>query len=97
MEVEFGSKIITRKVYRQEHEVEEEWNLSDYVVLSIRGNLWGEHKMIKIYEETEYEEDAFLPYHCSLNLGFRIDSNISQETVQLLEDKVATVYMGCLS
>jgi len=96
MEVEFGSRIITRKIYRQEHEVEEEWNLSDYVVLSMRGQLWGEQKRVKVYEEPEYE-DTFLPYHCSLNLGFRIDSNISQETRQLLEDKLATVYMGCLS
>ena len=31
-----------------------------------------------------------------MNLGFRIDSTISQETKQILEDKLATVFMGCI-
>ncbi len=95
MEIEFGGRIITRPVYRESLSVEEEWSLSEYVIISTRGQLWGERNVVKD-DDPEYE-DIFHPYHCSMNLGFRIYSTISQESKQLLEDKLATVYMGCMS
>lgn len=96
MEIEFGGRIITRPVYRESLSVEEEWSLSEYVIISTRGQLWGERNMQKISDEPEYE-DILYPFHCSMNLGFRIDSTISQESKQVLEDKLATVFMGCMS
>jgi hypothetical protein len=95
MEVEFGGRIITRSVYRAASDFDEEkWSLSDYVVLSTRGQLWGESKIREI--EGEQDKEINHPFHCSMNLGFRIESTISQGTKQILEDKLATVYLGCL-
>lgn len=96
MEIEFGSRIIMRPVYRESLGVEEEWSLSEYVIISTRGQLWGVRDMQRVYDEPGYE-DILYPFHRSMNLGFRINSSVSQETKQLLEDKLATVFMGCMS
>ena len=46
MEIEFGGRIIKRPVYRSPDHEEEEWSLSEYVVVFTRGQVWGEQKLM---------------------------------------------------
>ena len=96
MEIELGGRVIKRAVYRGSLDEEEEWSLSEYVIVSTRGQVWGEQKMMNVSDDPEYEDITY-PFHCSMNLGVRIASTISQEIKQTLEDRLATAFMGCLS
>jgi hypothetical protein len=63
------------------------WSFLEHVHLWTRGVLWG-------------NEDEFMQAkdECrrSFGTGFRVHSSISAETKKLLEERIATPYMGCL-
>lgn len=100
MMIEIGERpTIQRKVYDFAFDEDgagcENWSLSDYVIITTRGQLWGS-KEIRVFEPSEDGEIGHLPFHCSMDLGFRLESTISDEAKKLLEERIATVYMGCL-
>ncbi len=68
-----------------------ELDLTDYILLSTRYVIWGDTSIT-----IEDLENGALPYKRSMGLGFRLVSSISEETKALLENQVATVYMGCM-
>lgn len=41
MQIEFGERQIPRKIYREQFECEEEWSLSEVVLIGTRGHIWG--------------------------------------------------------
>lgn len=96
IQIELGERQISRKVYTPSIDDEDDWSLSDYVTLSSRGCVWGkmERRASEIHEE--YGEISH-PYHCSFGLGLRMKSSISDTTLKLIQDNLATTYMGCLS
>ena len=97
MEIELGNREITRKYYIRSPEDVYYSSLSDYVNFFSRQKIWGKQENKKLYYEFEGKlEDVIEPYHCSFGLGVRIDSTISKETKQIIEDKLSTVYLGCL-
>lgn len=98
IETVFGTRVITRKVYIPSHDLEDDWSLNDYVILFTRGQIWGMEEMRKSYFEFDGEiGEVTHPYHCSLGLGIRLDSSISEESKEIIKENLATVYLGCLS
>lgn len=81
------NKII--RVYDEEFKEGIGWHLKDFILLSTRYLLWGKTSL------EEFERKG-MPYKRSMNLGFRLESTISKETQHILEEKIATVYMGCM-
>jgi len=67
------------------------WSFLEHVQFWTRGILWGDED--SLYEELRQGKE---PYRRSINMGFRIHSSISAEAKNLLETRIATVYMGCL-
>lgn len=68
-----------------------ESNLSDYILLSTRYAIWGDSSMT-----IDDFNKGKLPYKRSLGLGIRLVSSVSDKAKRILEEQVATVYMGCL-
>jgi hypothetical protein len=98
LEIEFGKREIKRNVYTPSIDAEDEWSLSDYVILFSRGQIWGKVENRKSHYDFDGENVEFTnPYHCSFGLGIRIESTISEQAKKVIEDNLATAYLGCLS
>jgi hypothetical protein len=83
-----GTKTIIQ-VYDELLKAEIDWFLPEYIIIYTRYLLWGNTSL------EEFEKTGF-PYKKAMGLGFRLKSTISEETKHLLEEKIATVYMGCM-
>ncbi len=77
------------QIYDEGLQDEIEWSLTEYIIIYTRYLLWGNTSL------EEFEKTGF-PYKRAMGLGFRLESTISEETKHLLEEKIATVYMGCM-
>jgi len=98
MEIAFGKRAITRKVYIPSIDDEDDFSLEDYVILSSRGQIWGKVETRKSsFGDDIYGNEYLMPFHCSFDLGIRIKSSISDNAKKIIEEKLATVYLGCLS
>jgi hypothetical protein len=95
MQIELGVRQINRLIYREQFEIEEEWSLSDMLLLGTRGHIWGRTKRVLYCVHPEVGE-IYHPYHVSFGIGLRVNSTISAETISSIEEKLATTYLGCL-
>lgn len=96
IQIEFGERSISRKIFRSEFHGEEKWNLSDLVLLGTRGRIWGKCEQ-RLYEVHPEYGEIHHPYHISFGMGVRIKSQVSQEAKDKIQDSLATTYLGCLS
>lgn len=96
IQIEFGEKTIPRKISRSEDHGEEEWSLSDLVLLGTRGKIWGRFES-RLFEVHPDEGPIYHPYHVSFGMGVRLRSPISREAHDVIRDQLATTYLGCLS
>lgn len=94
--VEFGEKQISRTIYLQQFDEEEEWSLSEVVFIGTRGHIWGKTKRV-LFDIHPDEGEIYHPYHASYGLGIRVDSTVSPEALSLIQEKLATTYLGCMS
>lgn len=51
---------------------------------------------LKLYDVHPDEGEIYHPYHVSFGMGLRVNSSIAAETISLIEEKLATTYLGCM-
>lgn len=97
LEIEFGKREIKRNVPTPYGDAEDEWSLSDYVILFSRGQIWGKTEDRKSFDSFDGEIlELTYPYHCAYGLGIRVESSISEQAKKVIEENLATAYLGCL-